>query len=99
MMQTFGLRSDGYWAPDKDPDAVLDYTIDWGEWLGTDTITASEWTVPDGLTGGATSKTSTTVTIWLSGGQAGRTYTIHNRITTAAGRVNDQSFKIACVEK
>jgi len=99
MTQTFGLRTDGYWAPDKDPDAVLDYTIDWGEWLGEDTIAASDWTISEGISGGAASKTETAVTIWLSGGEAGKTYTIHNRITTAAGRINDQTFRIACIEK
>jgi hypothetical protein len=99
MTRTFGLRIDGYYAPDKDPDAVLDYSIDWSEWLADDTIDTSEWTVPEGITGGATSKTDTAVTIWLSGGTAGQTYTIRNRITTAGGRTNDQTFKISCVEK
>jgi hypothetical protein len=99
MTRTFGLRLDGYYAPDKDPDAVLDYTIDWGGWLGTDTIATSEWIVPEGIMAGDMSKTGTTATIWLSGGTAGQTYTIHNRITTIGGRTNDQTFKISCVEK
>jgi hypothetical protein len=99
MVKTFGLRIDGYYAPDKDPDAVLDYTIDWGDWLGEDTLATSEWTVPDGITAGATSITGTTTTIWFSGGEVGETYTIHNRITTAGGRTNDQTFKITCIEK
>jgi hypothetical protein len=99
MKRTFGLRIDGYWAPDKDPDAVLDYCIDWGDWLGDDQITTSNWAVSPGITASGASKTETTVTIWLSGGEAGETYTVHNRITTAGGRTNDQSFKISCVEK
>ncbi len=97
--RTFGLRIDGYWAPDKDPDAVLDYSIDWGEWLGTDQIATSTWTVSPGIVASRESKTETTATIWLSGGTEGETYTVHNRITTTGGRTNDQTFKISCIEK
>jgi hypothetical protein len=99
MTITFGLRTDGYYAPDKDPDAVLDYSIDWGDWLGTDKIATSTWTVSPGINASGASKTDTTATIWLSGGTAGQTYTVHNRITTVGGRTNDQTFKISCNEK
>ena len=35
----------------KDPDATLDYTVEWGEWLGDgDTVSTATWTVPDDLT-------------------------------------------------
>ena len=27
----------------KDPDATLDYSFDWSPWLGTDTISTSQW--------------------------------------------------------
>lgn len=83
----------------KDPDAKLDYTVDWTKWLAGDTISKSEWIVPDGLNGEDDSNTSTTATIWLSGGTAGHEYTVTNRITTAAGRVNDRSFKILVIEE
>ena len=64
----------------KDPDATLDYIIDWSEWLDTDTISTSTWTVPTGLTNVSDSNTTTTATIWLSGGTAGQRYTVSNRI-------------------
>ncbi len=80
----------------KDPNALLDYTVDWATWLDTDTISASSWTVPSGLTQAspAPSNDSTTATIWLSGGAAGSWYAVTNRITTAAGRINDASIFI-----
>lgn len=78
----------------KDPDAVLDYVVDWSEWLDDDTITASEWTVPDGIEKDSDTHTTTATTIWLSGGTLGATYTLVNHITTAAGRENDQTIKI-----
>jgi len=76
----------------KDPDAVLDYAIDWSRWLGSDTIQTSTWTVPPGLTEVTSSHTTTTATIWLSGGTAGETYTVTNRIVTAGGRTDERSI-------
>jgi hypothetical protein len=83
----------------KDPDAVLDYAVDWSEWLDDDTITASEWTVPDGITADSDSNTTTLATVWLSGGTLGQTYSLVNHITTAAGREEDQTIKIKMVPK
>lgn len=82
----------------KDPTAVLDYTIDWTRWLAGDQIATSEWLVPAGLTKMADSKTASSATAWLSGGTAGQSYTVTNRITTSAGRMEDRSF-IAKVEE
>lgn len=82
-------------AEAKDPAAVLDYAIDWSEWLGADTIATSTWTVPSGVTKGADSHTTTTATVWISGGRQGSSpYVITNRITTAAGRTDERSIEI-----
>lgn len=97
--QGFGQRTGGWYAPDKDPAAVLDYDIDWGAWLGGDTIATSDWVVGSGITSGAKSKTNTVVTIWLSGGTAGTTYALKNTITTAGGRTQVRRFKISVKEK
>jgi len=78
----------------KDADAVLDFTIDWGDWLGTDTISASTWTCDSGITVDSSSNTTTTTTVWLSGGTAGATYTVTNRIVTVAGRTEDRDLQV-----
>jgi len=83
----------------KDPNAVLDYSIDWTRWLAGDQIATSEWMIPSGLTKMADSKTSTSATVWLSGGSVGQSYTVTNRITTAAGRTEDRSFTIRVEER
>ena len=88
----------------KDPDAKLDYIVDWASWLGTDTISTSSWTVPPGITEmsgspGPSTKTDTTATIWLEGGTAGTDYDIINSIVTAAGRKDDRTFRITVKEK
>jgi hypothetical protein len=83
----------------KDPNANLDYQIDWSSWLGSDTISSSAWTVQSGLTKGSDSKTDTTTTVWLSGGTAGQTYRVTNRVVTAGGRTDDRSFWVVVEEK
>ena len=86
----------------KDPDATLDYVINWAAWLGevSDTIDSAVWDVPAGLTEAAPSTvTTTTTTVWLSGGTVGESYEVRCRITTAGGRIDDRSILIRCVER
>ena len=85
-----GTKSQFY----KDPSAVLDYVVDWTTWLGSDTISASAWTVPSGITQVTATNTTKLATIWLSGGTVGESYTLVNRITTAGGRTDDRSITI-----
>ncbi|WP_027949861.1 hypothetical protein [Haliea salexigens] len=86
----------------KDPDAVLDYSIDWSAWLVDDTITTSSWSVTGAdsdLTVDSDSKSTTATTVWLSGGTLGLTYTVTNRITTGDGRTDDRSIAVDVLEK
>jgi len=82
----------------KDPDALLDYTVDWvsGGWLGGDTITGTPvWTVPAGLTKAAQTNTTTTATVWLSGGTPFVDYEVACRITTTQGRIDERTMIIS----
>ena len=79
---------------EKDPDAVLDYQINWATWLSTDTISSSTWTVPTGITKASDTRTTTTTTIWLSGGTADTDYRLVNKIVTAGGRTEERSIWI-----
>ena len=85
----------------KDPQAVLDYTIDWTKWLDEvgDAIATSTWVVPSGLTKVTETNTSKIATVWLSSGTDGTNYTVTNRITTAAGRTDDRSITIRVRER
>lgn len=80
----------------KDPDATLDYKRDWLDWLTPfgDTIVTSTWIVPTGLTKTNESNTTTTATVWLSGGTVGSSYTVTNRIVTAQARTDERSFQV-----
>jgi hypothetical protein len=76
----------------KDPDAVLDYSVDWTRWLAGDQIATSTWTVPDGIEKTADTHAPDKTTIWLRGGTAGQSYSVTNRITTTGGRTDERSF-------
>jgi hypothetical protein len=83
----------------KDPDEVLDFSIDWNLELASlgspeDTISASVWTVPTGITEGANAINAGFTTVFLSGGTAGETYIIHNQITTDSLRVYERSIAV-----
>jgi hypothetical protein len=83
----------------KDPNAVLDYQIDWSTWLDGDTIATSAWIVETGITVDSdTIHDTTSATLWLSGGTVGSTYECTNRITTAGGRTDDRTIKIKIKE-
>jgi hypothetical protein len=85
----------------KAPADVLDYEWDWSQWLPTgDTISAVTWTVASGLTletSPAASHTTTTATVWLGGGTAGQQYAVTCQITTAAGRISQNTQNLNVV--
>ena len=85
----------------KDPESTLDYMVDWNaeNWLGDDTISSVSWEVAPGLTIENESNTTTTATVWLSGGTLGESYRVTNRIVTAGGREDDRTFSIRVREK
>jgi len=88
-------------AIEKEPTAVLDYTFDWdgSDWLGSDTISSYTVTVDSGLTKDSASNTTTTVTVWLSGGTVGTNYDIVCHIVTAAGREDTRTLQIKVVDR
>lgn len=92
----------------KDPNAVLDFKFDWkpltngtpggeSDWLATgETISSKTITASSGITVDSSSltDTNTSVTVWLSGGTAGATYTVACKIVTNAGRTDERSIEI-----
>lgn len=85
----------------KDPEEVLDYTLDWSEYLPAgDTVASATWTVPDGITestapGHQHNVNGARTTIWLAGGSEPKDYLITCRIVSAQGRQADRTFEIA----
>ena len=88
-------------APNKDPNSIIDYGCDWTDWLAQgEVISTSTWlTTPTGLTQVTTVKENFVTSVFLSGGTAGITYTLTNRIVTSQSRTEDASMYIKCQQK
>lgn len=84
----------------KDPDAELDYSVDWSSWLASgEVISTSSWTVEDGLTEASGSKTDSVATVWVSGGTVGQVYRLTNQIVTSSGRTDERSVWVLVRER
>lgn len=83
----------------KDPDAVLDYKIDWTLVLQsvtpTDTIATSTWVADNGLVVDSDSNTTTDTTVWVSAGTLGTISKLVNTITTAGGRTHVRTINVS----
>lgn len=89
-----------------DPDALLDYAVDWTSWLAVgEAISSVVWTVPAGLTeesspvGWSEPDPDNARTVWISGGAAGTDYTVGCKITTDVGRVDERSIVLEAQER
>jgi hypothetical protein len=104
MAETFVVTSTGLPSIRKDPDAVLDYTFNWADYLQptADTIASVAWvtpTAPGSITVVSSSSTPTTATAFVSGGVLGQKEVLTCRITTTGGRVDDRSVLLRIVER
>lgn len=78
----------------KDPDAILDYRMDWVIWLNNDTIASATVTSEAGLTLDSESNTTISQTAWLSGGTAGQDYDVVFEVATTAGRTEQRTLTV-----
>ena len=91
--------------PDKDPDEVLDYILDWTSRLESDTILSSQWFIdvnsesPLVIDDDDISVDFKKTVVWLSSGQSGFSFTLRNRIITNGGRTMEQSVKLKVKER
>lgn len=95
----------------KDPDATLDYKFDFAastnstgdsDWLASgETISSHTIDADSGITVDSSSltDTNTSVTVWLSGGTAGTTYSVRCEIVTSASRTDERTMKILVEER
>jgi hypothetical protein len=96
-LETFELKN-GKPTITKDPEATLDYTENWTDWLAAadtpaDTITtATVATASLSVTVDSVSHDTTHVTAWVSGGVPGETAALVYTITTAGGRIDERTL-------
>jgi hypothetical protein len=83
----------------KDPDAVIDFGVDWTTALGAGaTIAESAWSIAPVETGGlaqvSASLDGSVSTVRLSGGVPGHLYQVGNRVTLADGARDERSLTV-----
>ena len=89
------------WPKPADPNDKADYVINWTLDTG-DIVTASTWAIVDSSTGmtiTTDSFTDSSTSVWLTGGTAGDPASLHNHITTQAGREFDQTVILKIKER
>jgi hypothetical protein len=93
-MSGFIKKSRGY-EIGQSADALLDYSLDFSAALETDeTLATVTWAVETGLTASLPTNTTTTATVWLSGGTLNTAYAVTCHVLTSAGRADDKGFYI-----
>lgn len=101
------------WA-NKDPDEILDYSVDWSRFLGTATIASVAWFVDDAsgaktaITAGNTvngiqnvsqTNTNTVATINLGLGTLNEEYKFYCRMTDSTGSIAERVIKLRIKEQ
>jgi hypothetical protein len=84
----------------KDPEAVLDYTFDWTDWLAgiSDTI-STKTIVGTGVTIDSSVQVGALVSVWVSGGTAGEVATVECKIVTTGGRTDERKIYLIVEER
>lgn len=87
--------------PNKDPDEVLDYELDWANEDDprlelSETLVTSLWTVVEGdvVINSSSFAPSGLSTVWLSGGTDGTLCVLNNKVTTSKARTYDEDVKL-----
>ena len=105
---TFTISRSGKASIKKDPNAFLDYTFDWTDWLTSleslDTIVGINFDVDPDTAGAPVVEygqiiDGTLAVAWVSGGAPGVTYSLRCRITTANGRIDDRTVYLKVKER
>lgn len=82
-----------------DPDARLDYSFDWTDWLAQgETITAHDVIASSGITIASHGQLGPVVTVWVEDAQPVE-QRVTCRITTSAGRIDDRSIDLLVVDR
>lgn len=89
-----------YW-PDKNPDAIQDYMVDWSADLTTDeTLFSATWIFPDDIVKETSPPEAIAegnkCVVWISGGVHGKIYRIELHVVTDQGRTFCAYIEMAC---
>jgi hypothetical protein len=103
-----------YKWPTKDPDEILDYSIDWSRFLASSTISTVQWyvddedgvktlfssgTVVNGIQHVSSANTSVVATIHLGLGDNNKAYKFYCRINDSVGNIAERTVRITVKER
>tara|TARA_R110000737_G_scaffold327515_1_gene341822 strand:- start:174 stop:446 length:273 start_codon:yes stop_codon:yes gene_type:complete len=85
----------------KQPAEVLDYTFNLDKWMATgDTVqSATATSTPLGLTTTVTNGTTTSPSVWASGGADGKLYKVTLTVATTDGRIKEFEMNLQVAER
>lgn len=101
------------WPP-KDPDEIIDYSVDWSRFLGSATLSTVSWFVDDadgvktaigngvtvnGIQNVSATNTTTVATINLALGTLNKEYKFYCQITDSTGSTAERVVKIRIKEQ
>lgn len=104
QLTTTGYQRDvqGHWI-EKDPQAVLVYSMDWSDWLlANDQLLSVQYTVTPSADANDIDLMDSGLNLGyltyceLSKGRHGETYTVAAKVTTVDGRIDTRRFRIKC---
>lgn len=109
MATLTGFKQDraGFYI-EKDPYGLLDYSLDWTNWMPSgDTINTAEINIetisgdasPLAKSGSYTVSGNTILTQKITGGTAGNIYNVEWKITTTNGLQDSRNFRIKVLER
>lgn len=75
----------------KDPQAVLDYAMDWSDWLQDSEVIMSQNVTAEGATVSGVYLIGNVVRWRLAGGQAGRTVPVKITVSTSLGQIDERT--------
>ena len=107
MTTQTGFKQDTYGSYiDKDPAAVLVYSLNWNDWIETnESVANSVMTVstisgdPNAMTIKSSGFTGNVTYAELQHGSAGNVYTVTNTITTSDGSVDARRFRVKVLNR
>lgn len=100
MADTYDVTNPAKPTITKDPNAVLDYSLELSAWLTDISDTLSSLTVTaSGCTVDSSTISGTKCVAWISGGTAGQTASVTFRFTTSGGRTDDRTIFLKVKER
>jgi hypothetical protein len=79
-----------------DPDDTRTLSVDWTDFIGSATISSTDWRVANGVTEGTNSTSGNVRSCLVSGFKEGCDYLVGCKVTLSTGEIKEQNFLLKC---